>query len=1035
MWTPKRIFLLALGFALLFASYLVYAHYLGGIDGLPPLPEVYLPRLDHGVEPLPLRPSQVDERLEMAFGNGCKELLRPVRLEVHSHGIVLSTDSYVIHHDGPHVGQVSFQPLSLAIFSKKTPPGQFPEINTIRCKTAYIRFDRPIGTLLDMSKAKIAGAELQDEIVIVNNRRKPHSNEELVVWMPKGPLYYQAQSPPVPGAERKPEVYTDEWLKLTDNQTKPEPTQISAKGMEMFLTVDNPAQREQTSPHKPRGESISGVERIYLRSDVEMILYSDPREGFMATGAKPPAQVNAATAKPARTESPEKSQINIKTAGPFTYDVQKDFAVFEVPAKANQHVPQPVMVRRIPQPKTNPHVSDQLDCERLELQFRRKKPADTKTAAADNRSAELEIDTAHATGKEVVLTSDAEMLHILEANDFFYEAAVRRTTIKGNQKIIVVKDGHDLTARELYIEEQPGGQRLTALGPGTIALLDKETRKRSVNAKWNDKLFSNKDGDFDLLILTGQASFEDKEHEQYLQGEEIKVWLEPSAPAKTPTPSPQGAGQGGRRPHRIEATGGVLARSREMNVHDSEKMVITFKDAAVAPRLPAAGNITAPERGAPASQPATGPITVPKPAPAAQPDKPARPIDLSAHLVEAHVLRLDSSKNELEKLRTEGQVHVQQAPEKPGERGLDIRGDTLELTKKPDGNEIVVTSSDLAELEMDKLAIRGPQINIDQAENKAWVNGRGAMTLESDRNFQGTQLKQPVPITIIWDKSMFFNGSLAEFQGGIQAEQENAHLGCQSLQVILDRPISLREGEKNGPPAKVDRLVCDKDVMVDDSEYEGGRLIKYQRLDCRELDVDNVHNTAHAYGPKGKFRIWQLGDAGSPLAPTASQPASKKPTQEMKLTRITFDGRMWADNKSHTAIFNDNVTALNFATENKDADPDLDHLPDDAVYLRCTDQMKVYNRPENGKSNQQLEAEGRVICRTKEYEAHAEKVTYNEAKDQLIFDGGDGGFAHLIHFLQPGIPPQESKAKRFIYLRKTGQIFSDGVQGVRGTTR
>src|SRR5262249_52164758 len=141
-----------------------------------------------------------------------------------------------------------------------------------------------------------------------------------------------------------------------------------------------------------------------------------------------------------------------------------------------------------------------------------------------------------------------------------------------------------------------------------------------------------------------------------------------------------------------------------------------------------------------------------------------------------------------------------------------------------------------------------------------------------------------------------------------------------------------------GPPAKVDRLVCDKDVMVDDSEYEGGRLIKYQRLDCRELDVDNVQNTAHAYGPKGKFRIWQPGDAGSPLgAPAPAQPAGKKPAQEMKLTIITFDGRMWADNKSHTAIFNDNVTAVNFATEDKDQGQDLDqllnHLPDDAVYM------------------------------------------------------------------------------------------------------
>jgi hypothetical protein len=1040
VWTPKRIFLLALGFALLFASFLVYAHYLGGIDGLPPLPEAYLPQPGDPVDLPPPRPSQVDERLEMAFGGACKELLRPIRLEVHSHGIVLSTDSYVIERDGPHIGQVRFQPLSLAIFNKKTPPGQFPEINTIRCKTAYISFDRPIGTLLDMSKAKIVGAELHDKIEIVNNRRKAHSNEELVVWVPKGPLTYHVQPPPAAGSERQPEVSTDDLLELTDHQTKPEPTRVRAVGMDLYLTQDShPTAPGQQAPRKQRTESISGVERIHLRADVEMILYTDPREGFMATTSKPPpvpstAKANATTGKPVSVA--DKTKIIIKTPGPFDYDLNKDFAIFEVPSRPSLHLPQPVTVQRIAQPLANPNSADQLDCERLELQFRRKKPADTKAAASDGHSVELEIDTAHATGKEVVLTSDAEMLHILEANDFFYEAQKRRTAIMGNQKIIVVKDGHDLTARELHIEELPqGGQRLTAFGPGTIALLDKETRKRSVNAKWNDKLISSKDGDLDLLILTGEASFEDKEHEQYLQGEEVKVWLEPSTPTKASAPSPQGSGQGGRRPHRIEATGRVLARSREMNVHDTEKMVLTFKDAPVGPKLSAGGAIAAPERGGTATPPATGPISVPKPAAPSQPDKPARPIDLSAHLVEAHVLRLDASKNELDRLRTEGQVRVRQAPEKPDEKGLDIVGDTLEMTKKPDGNEIVVTG-DLAELQMAKLTIRGPQVNIDQAENKAWVNGDGAMTIESDRSFQGALLKQPVPLTIIWNKSMFFQGARADFEGGIQAEQENAHLACQSLQVNLDRPISLKEGEKNGPPAKVDRLVCDKSVLVEDSEYENGQLIKYQRIECRELDVDNVKSEVHAYGPGGKLRIFQPGDAGSPLAPPpASPPGDKKKAQEMKLTLVWFGGRMWADNKSHTAIFNDNVEALNLATENKDLEPDLDHLPDDAVYLRCADQMKVYNRPENGKSNQQLEAEGRVFCRTKEYEALSEKTTFNEAKDQLIFDGGDGGLARLKKILGIGIPPQESKAKRFIYLRKTGQVFSDQVQGVRGATR
>ena len=131
MWTPKRVMLLALGFALLFASYLVYAYYLGGIDGLPPLPESCLPSKEPADPPGP-RPNLVDERLEMAFGKACPELGRPIRLEVHSKGVVLSTDECYIMRQGEldpagkvRDGQVRLKPLSLALFSKKTPPGQY----------------------------------------------------------------------------------------------------------------------------------------------------------------------------------------------------------------------------------------------------------------------------------------------------------------------------------------------------------------------------------------------------------------------------------------------------------------------------------------------------------------------------------------------------------------------------------------------------------------------------------------------------------------------------------------------------------------------------------------------------------------------------------------------------------------------------------------------------------------------------------------------------------------------------------------------
>src|SRR5262249_51007522 len=158
-------------------------------------------------------------------------------------------------------------------------------------------------------------------------------------------------------------------------------------------------------------------------------------------------------------------------------------------------------------------------------------------------------------------------------------------------------------------------------------------------------------------------------------------------------------------------------------------------------------------------------------------------MDLSARSVEAHVLR-SGSKNDLEKLWCEGAVRVRQEPSSPEDKGVDIRGESLQLTRLAEGNELAVAGG-LAQVRMDKLFILGPEVNIHQTTNKAWVNGIGAMRLPSNTNFDGGKLSRPAEIVIHWKKAMFFNGKFAEFHGGVQAEQENSRLLCQSMQVFL----------------------------------------------------------------------------------------------------------------------------------------------------------------------------------------------------------------------------------------------------------
>ena len=261
-------------------------------------------------------------------------------------------------------------------------------------------------------------------------------------------------------------------------------------------------------------------------------------------------------------------------------------------------------------------------------------------------------------------------------------------------------------------------------------------------------------------------------------------------------------------------------------------------------------------------------------------------------------------KNTLQKLQAEGYVHVVQAPAKADEKGVDIKGAELTMMYHPEGNFLVVegdpegkagvAQDDLAQMLMDKIFIIGPEINIDQAANKAWVEGPGAMQMDSATNFQGEKLAKPVPLTIHWNDEMFFTGKHAEFRKGVQAEQDNSHLACKELSVFFDHAISLKEGNHDGPPPRVKSLVAYEGVRVEDRTLEGDRVISYHRLVSRVLNMDALEpedagpkpaagsdgNEIHAPGP-GDFRTFQRQGADDgpfgPPRPAGAKAEAAKP--------------------------------------------------------------------------------------------------------------------------------------------------------------
>ena len=389
-----------------------------------------------------------------------------------------------------------------------------------------------------------------------------------------------------------------------------------------------------------------------------------------------------------------------------------------------------------------------------------------------------------------------------------------------------------------------------------------------------------------------------------------------------------------------------------------------------------------------------------------------------------------------------------QEPASPGEKGVDIRGEYLELNHFIDGNKLKVVG-DHAQVQLNQICIVGPEVSINQATNEAWVNGTGVMRMPSKNNFDGTPLAREAELVINWEKSMYFDGRTAVFRGGVRATQDQGHLATDAMTVTMDHKVSLREGDKTNPPAKVQQLVCERKVWVEDSTIRDRRLISYKRIQGLELwaDVDNEKNDSivEVAGP-GVVRIFQLGSkgemfpapgaAGNQASPAgASQDRKQRPSrteEEFKLTLVLFQEKMQANNKQGIANFFGGVVVFHVPTQDKDLRINELAPPPECMRLSCR-QLKVLSlKMADGTMQQEMTASGRVSIIGQNFEGSADVAKHDESKGQLILEGTESNRAVLVKQQGKGTERQTFRARKIMYWPKTGEVKADDATMLNG---
>jgi hypothetical protein len=1007
-----------------------------------------------------------------------------------------------------------------------------------------------------------AGTDPRRGLVHITNNQRSNDPNRFLVIRTVGPMFYRdAKAVIGTPAAQGPDLWTDAPVEIVDRQNLPRPIgtptpvtaiskseelrnatvianilngqrspppTVSAIGLRVYL--EPPPPEGQKKPPKAAGSPANGVRRIEFLEQVVLNLWIDngqslvggaPPEPGKPSGSSntslalvpPPPAIAAITGGLGTTAYNVRLQnralLQIDTRGSFAYDAEKSLARFDVVPHSDPNLPNDVQVTKIPATGGTTSLFSQI----LELEFNGGPTSGTRPANAAAPSPAIKRLHAwtNVAGRYITLAAEDEATEAY-GQDLTHDHAANRTVLTGSP-LYVIRERNVLSAgavqRPATLTTEPGPAparkpQITVRGTGKLELFDTTTNSTNVTASWKTALAQTTEviggREQDLFTFIDDAKFEDVKADYKLEGNVLKLWLEPRG-----------------NQAKSHSTEYIIEEADHLTVHFSDAKPNASDVAITPPKLPVspvAPPVTAPSVVPPPMGP---PAPVPPAAVAKEPAKQKPPIRIRAKTIETRITRVPTAvtapapganpmppapattpgvKYQLTDARCEDNVTVHQDPvDRNKTRGIDILGRLLIIKSAPEGSAMTVFGwpEKLSEVHQEEMSLIGPKVILDQIHNSASVEGRGALTMPTNSDFAGGELNQPEVVVIHWRESMNFNGAKksAQFVGKVSATQGESWVLCHTMNVVFDRPIYFNQTQKKPTPprpavdpkdpkavaaakkeetAKIDKVFCypapadsadDKRellVTFNQVEYDkNGKVIKTQQLRAQELAMYAQMQDATggekfqqvvADGP-GTLRIWQLGDKnlaapgappanGKPMpgmppmpAPQPKQPnPANGPSQEMKLTLVTFQGRMIAIDKGkmfQKATFEDSVEAINVPAEQFNLTIDRHNLPQRAVMLRCEKELVVWShKKQDGQSTQKMDATGNAYLASDEYEGWAQTIS-NDGK-LIVLSGSDSIPARIMNRFNQG---NDQPGKKIIYDRAAGSYRV--IEGFGGT--
>jgi len=379
----------------------------------------------------------------------------------------------------------------------------------------------------------------------------------------------------------------------------------------------------------------------------------------------------------------------------------------------------------------------------------------------------------------------------------------------------------------------------------------------------------------------------------------------------------------------------------------------------------------------------------------------------------------------------------------PGIQPLSISGATLRVKDASSPRALAVVGGEPAVVKARGMTMTGSAIHLDRGANRLWIDGAGSLAAAAAAPKAQPASRSPGAsslstsslgrqVHIAWKGGMDFDGLTVRFRRDVKTRTETVVAESGALTATLSRRIDFAK-PADGARAEVRQVAFSEGVVMERRTFDSEGLAAIDQWESRSMSIDNHSGKLFAAGP-GWAKSVRYGSPAikleSPVRASAdnSPPADASPQKPRELSywRVEFQQAATGNVNRRELQFHSQVKAIYGPVSSWDQQlkPDrLGRLGKDVVRMDCHElAMYELRRPQEGLGPLEVVATGNTVVEGDAFTARAHRISYDQAKDQLVLDSDGRSSAELFRQAYVGGPVSKAAARKILFWPRSNRM-------------